>query len=213
VVRLSLADVAGPPPTINPNPLGDLVFGTFIQWRNQRLFTRRYSHRLELDFIPPTGSHAGWYAINPGSHLYTITPHYTFTIFPTDKFSISMRHHFNYYFNQIGTGARPGFTYNFNYAVEYAIIPSFRVEVAGYYLRQLIQDSYHGDYHYYQENFGMSDTREQVFSFGLGLGYVTPIGVFIELKEMREVLSRNYSEGYRTTLLFTVKLDKVRPIK
>jgi hypothetical protein len=213
VVRLSLANVAGPAPSVNPNPLGDLIIGPFIQWHNQHLFTRRYSHRLELDLIVPTGSYASWYMINPGTHLYTISPHYTFTIFPTEKFSISMRHHLNYYFEQIGTGARPGFTYNFNYSLEYAILPTFRVEVAGYYLRQLLQDSHYGDFHYYQETFGVSDTREKIFAFGLGLSYVTPIGVFIELKEMREVESRNYSEGYRTTMVFSIKLDKIRPIK
>jgi hypothetical protein len=208
VVRLSASNYTGLPPTINPNPMGDIITGPFIQWFNKKLFNMRFSHRLEVDLVSPVGAYESSYMVNPGSHLFTIVPHYTFTIFPTDKFSISMRHHLNYYFDEIGTQAKPGISYNFNYSLEYALNSSLRAEIAGYYLKQLVQDSNNGDYHYYQDNFDIADTREQVFAFGPGLGYVTPSGLFIEIKGMREIDARNRSDGFRSTLVLSYKLDK-----
>ncbi|MHB8208924.1 SphA family protein [Mucilaginibacter sp.] len=208
VVRLSASNYTGLPPTINPNPMGDIIAGPFIQWFNKKLFNMHYGHRFEIDVVAPVGAYQSSYLVNPGSHLFTIVPHYTFTISPTDKFSISMRHHLNYYFDEIGTQAKPGMSYNLNYSLEYAINSSLRAEIAGYYLKQFVQDSNNGNYHYYQDNFDISDTREQVLAFGPGLGYVTPSGLFIEIKGMREFDVRNRSDGFRSTLVLSYKLDK-----
>ena len=207
VVRLS-ANGSGPAPTLNPNPLGDIIAGSVIQWFNKRLFDMNFSHRVELDLIPPVGAYQSAYMVNPGSHLFTITSNYAFTIFPTKNFSVSMRHHLNYFFDEIGTQAKPGLSYNFNYSLEYTLVSSLRAEVAGYYLKQLVQDSNNGDYHYYQDNFDIPDTREQVFAYGAGFSYVTPTGLFLELKGMQETAARNRPEGFRTTLVLSYKLDK-----
>jgi hypothetical protein len=207
VVRLS-ANGPGPAPTVNPNALGDLIAGPFIQWFNKQIFNMKLSHRFELDLVSPVGAYQSSYMVNPGSHLFTITPHYTFTIFPTKNFSVSMRHHLNYFFDQIGTQAKPGMSYNFNYSLEYTLVSSLRAELAGYYLKQLVQDSNNGDYHYYQDNFNILDTREQVFAYGPGFSYVTPTGMFLELKGMWETAAINRSEGFRTTLVLSYKLDK-----
>ncbi|WP_299289408.1 transporter [uncultured Mucilaginibacter sp.] len=208
VVRLSAENNRSQVPTVNPNPLGDIIAGPFVQWFNKKLLGMRYSHRLELDLVSPIGAYQSLYDVNPGAHLFSVVPHYTFTIFPSEKFSVSMRHHFNYYFNELGTRTKPGVSYNFNYSLEYALTSSLRVELAGYYLKQLAQDSENGDSHYYQEKFGISDTRERVFAYGPGIGYVTPSGLFIELKEMQEAAAKNRSEGFRTTLVLSYKLDK-----
>jgi hypothetical protein len=208
VVRISGPNNQASGPSINPNPLGDVIAGPFIQWFNKRLFNMKFSHRFEFDVTIPSGSYEQAYAINPGSHLFSLTPHYTFTIFPTEKFSISMRHHLNYYFKQIGTPVRSGISYNFNYAAEYSLTTAIRVEIAGYYLKQLEQDSYDGNPQYYQDNYPIADTKEKVFAYGPGVGYVTPSGLFFELKGMSESDAENRSQGFRTTLVVAYKLDR-----
>ncbi len=207
IVALSVSD-AEPMPSVNPNALGDIVVGPLIQWFDKKLFGMNYSHRLEVDLAVPTGGFQSRYAINPGAHMYRIFPHYTFTLSPTNKLSFSMRHHLNYYFDEIGTRVRPGITYNFNYSAEYALTHSLTVEIAGYYLAQLEQDSYDGDSHYYQQTYSIPDTRERVFAYGPGIGYVFPSGLFVELKGMQETAVRNRPQGFRATLVLSYKLIK-----
>jgi hypothetical protein len=207
IVKLSVSG-AIPMPSINANPLGDIVLGPVIQWFDKKLLGMNYSHRLEVDLAIPTGGYQTYYTINPGAHLYRIIPHYTFTLTPTEKLSISMRHHLNYFFKEIGTPVRLGISYNFNYSVEYAITHSFTVEAAGYYLAQLEQDIYDGDSHYYQRMYSISDTRERVFAYGPGIGYVWPSGLFMELKGMQETAVRNRPQGFRATLVLSCKLNK-----
>jgi len=208
LISLSATGGSGAAPSINPSPWGDIIGGPFIQWFKRHLFGMPLDHRLETDVVAPTGAYEQAYAVNPGSHLYSIIPHYTFTVFPANKFSISMRHMLTYNFNQIGTPAKPGAFYNFNYSFEYAVISSFRVEATGYYLTQFVQDSYHGDDHYYQQVYNIPDTRERVFAYGPGVGYVTPTGLFIELKGMWETAVRNRSEGFRGTLVLAYALKR-----
>jgi hypothetical protein len=208
LVKLSATGNNGVMPTINPNPLGDIITGPLIQWSNKKLWGMDYSHRLELDLGIPTGSYQQGYDVNPGAHIWRIFPHYTFTLSPTKKLSFSMRHHLTYYFDEIGTRAKPGITYNFNYSAEYTIVPGLTLEIAGYYLNQLQQDSYNGNNHYYQDTYHISNTKERVFAYGPGIGYVTPTGLFIELKGMQETSAINRSQGFRTTLAVAYKLDK-----
>lgn len=208
VVKLSAYDPAGPALSVNPGVLGDLITGPFIQWSSKHLFTMKFDHRFELDIVAPIGSFSKGYAVNPGSHLYTLAPQYTFTLFPTDEFSISMRHYLNYNFDMIGTQVKPGMYYNFNYSLEYAVAPGLKVELAGYYLTQLNQDSNFGNDQYYQQTYHITYTREKVFAYGPGLGYVTPSGLSIEIKDMFESDARNRSQGNRATLVLTYKLNK-----
>lgn len=193
---------------VNSNPLGDIISGPFVQWFHRHLLGMPFSSRLEVDLTSPVGAFRSSDVINPGSHLFSITPHYAFTLSPTDRLSLSMRHHFNYDFNQLGTAVKPGISYNFNYAVEYRIDSALRVEIAGYYLKQLQQDSQSGNTNYFQAQLGIPDTRERVFAYGPGLGYLFPTGLAVELKGMRESATINRPEGFRTTLVLTYKLDK-----
>jgi hypothetical protein len=208
LVKISAVNSGGPTPSVNPNPFGDIVAGPLVQWFHRKLFGMDFSHRLEVDLGIPTGAYQSGYDINPGSHLYRVFPHYTFTLSPMKKLSFSMRHHLNYYFDEIGTKAKPGITYNFNYSAEYEIVHLLTVEIAGYYLSQLAQDSYNGDSHYYQQNYGIANTKERVFAYGPGIGYVSPAGLFIELKGMQETAVTNRTQGFRTTLVLAYKLDK-----
>lgn len=208
LVKLSSNGTSGATPSINPSPLGDLVAGPLVQWFNRKLFGMAYSHRLEVDVAMPTGGYHSIYDINPGARVWRVFPHYTFTLSPVKKLSFSMRHHLNYYFKGIGTDDRPGITYNFNYSAEYAITRSIFVEAAGYYLNQLEQDTHDGDHSYFKHKYGIADTREEVFAYGPGVGFVFPAGLFIEIKAMKEAAAQNRSEGWRGTLALSYKLNK-----
>lgn len=194
--------------TTNPNPVGDIVVGPLIQWFNKKLFTLDYNHRFEIDLGIPTGANSAAYDLNPGSNLYRLSAHYTFTLAPTQNLSFSMRNHINYFFKYRDSPVQSGMSYNFNYSAEYKILKNTYIEIAGYYLRQFEQDSYNGNHQYYQGNFGISDTREKVFAVGPGLGYITPSGLFIEVKALKEYYAQNRAEGYRATLVLSYKLDK-----
>lgn len=80
------------------------------------------------------------------------------------------------------------------------------MEIAGYYLYQFEQDSNDGDHQYFQENFGISDTREKVFALGPGFGRITSSGLFIEIKALKEYGAKNRAEGIRATLVLTYRI-------
>ena len=113
-----------------------------------------------------------------------------------------------YNFDQIGTDEKAGAFYNANYSFEYEVLPRFRAEIAGYYLKQFAQDSKGGNSFFYQDTYGLTDTRERVLAVGPGLGYVTPTGLFIEVKNMWETSVQNRTQGYRATLVLAYKLAK-----
>jgi hypothetical protein len=207
-VKISAAGSAESLPAINPGALGDIIIGTSVQWSAKHLFQLRYSSRFEADITLPTGAYDAKYQINPGSHLVTISPYYAFTLTPSDYFAISMRHIFTYNFNDIGTEIKRGAFYNANYAFEYALSKNLRLELAGYYLFQLLQDSNNGNSHYYQDRLNITSTKERTFGYGPGFSFATSSGLFMELKSMWETKSRNRPEGVRTTLTLSYKLDK-----
>lgn len=192
--------------TVNPSPLGDLVAGPFVQWYDKHFFGVPLSHRAGINIGFPTGAYSNTYNINPSAHLFRFFPHYEFTLTPVKRFSISVKNNFYYFFNQIGTASKPGMAYNMNYAVEFAVCKNLAVEFAGYYLNQLQQDSYQGNYNYYQTNFNLPTTKERVFSAGPGIGFSTKSGLSVEAKIMWETAVRNRLEGTRSTLLFSYKL-------
>ncbi|MEN0052399.1 MAG: transporter [Mucilaginibacter sp.] len=208
LVKISAANSSGEIPAVNPGYVGDMTAGVSVQWYNKKLFGLRFSHRLEADLGLPTGDYNTRYAINPSSHLYNTTLHYTFTMFLTDKFAISMRHHLTYNFNEIGTSIKPGMFYNFNYSLEYPISERVRAEIAGYYLTQINQDTYSGNSNYYQHTFGIADTRERIFAIGPGMSYQSPSGLFMELKGLQETAAKNRTQGFRLALGLAYLLDK-----
>lgn len=194
-------------PASNPSPVGDLIAGAMIQWFDRRMGNMKFAHRLELDGVLPTGAYNSEYDLNPGSHFYTLSLHHTFTIFPTKRFAVSMRNHVNYNTRIIGSAAKAGMFYNNNYSFEYSLSKAFSLEATGYFLQQFVQDSFHGDRRYYQNTYAVSDTRERVVAYGLGIGYRTPMGAFIELKGVQETNALNRTQGVRGTILVNFKID------
>nr|WP_067060371.1 transporter [Mucilaginibacter sp. L294] len=205
VVRISATNNTGPVPTINNGFLGDIIIAPAIVWGNRKLFGKPLFHRAELDFFLPTGSYNPKYDINPGSHHYTISAHYTFTYFLSPGFSISARNHLNYNTKIIGSNVLPGMFYNVNFSLEQTIYKTFRAEICGYYLKQLNQDSNNGDSHYYQDNFGITNTKERVLGIGPGLSYLANQRLVMEGKVFFETAAQNREQGIRPALQLSYK--------
>jgi len=208
VVQINSSNLNGPAPTVNPGALGDIVQGTAIQWSDKKLFGKTFSHRAEFDVTLPTGSYDSRYNINASSHLYAFGAYHAFTLFLSDKLSLSSRNQFNYNAHIIGQQNKPGIYYNGNYSVDYTLAKGFKVEAAAYFLKQLNQDSYAGNHHYYADQFGIGSTKERVLGVGPGLAYFAPNGVLIEAKMFFETGARNRFEGKRPTLRIAIPLSK-----
>ena len=183
----------------NPGLMGDLVIGPNVQWFGRKLFGRPLGSRLEVDFLLPTGSYDAAYPVNAGSNFFSIEPHYTFTYAITSRLSTSQRHHYTYNFENPANGYRTGQMYHANYALEYRVAGTFRLAVIGYYLRQFTDDTYRGDGEHFRNAWGIANTRERVLAVGPGLSFITPSGLFLELKSAIESGAINRPEGVRTT--------------
>ena len=207
IVQISSSSAAAAP-TTNTGALGDPITGVAIQWSDKQLFGKPYSHRLEFDLGVPLGNFNSRYAINPSAHLWSYELYYAYTIMLNKKMSISTRNELNYNSDIIGSKAMPGAFYNGCYSIDYSILPSLKIEAVSYYLKQLVQDSYNGDHHYYQDQFGITDTKERVFAFGPGLAFFSPRGVIFEGKVFFEMDGQNRFVGTRNSLRVTIPLSK-----
>jgi hypothetical protein len=208
IVQINASNLEGPSPSVNPGALGDIVVGTAVQWSDKKLFGKPFSHRAEFDVMFPSGAYDSKYAINASAHHYTFGIYHAFTFFMGKKVSLSARNQFNYNTHIIGTKEKPGAFYNGNYSVDYAVLDNLRIEAAMYYLIQLNQDSNNGNPHFYEDEFGISNTKERVLGFGPGLAYFAPNGILMEAKMFFEAAAQNRFEGNRFTLRIAIPLSK-----
>lgn len=208
VAQVSTSNTGGAAPSANPRAWGDPIFGTAVQWSDKRLFGKPFSHRTELDVSLPLGNYNTAYAINPSAHLFSFGLYHTFTLMLNQQFSISARNQVNYNTHIIGTKAQPGSFYNGNLSVDYAILPSLRIEVATYLLTQFNQDRFDGHSDYYATQYGITNTRERVLGYGPGLAYFLPRGGLIEAKGFLETAVQNRPAGWRPTLRVAIPLGK-----
>ncbi|MDY6845081.1 MAG: transporter, partial [Thermodesulfobacteriota bacterium] len=123
---------------------GDSVIGPLIiQWPEKRIVGKPYFQRFVLLFYLPTGRYNSEFQMNPGSHLYTVEPYYSFTLFITDRLETSWRFHYQWNLKNndpfVGFGASdvwPGQAFHVNYALSYGIAKGLHTGISGYYLRQ-----------------------------------------------------------------------------
>jgi len=75
--------------------VGDLTFGPAIQWAPV-MGPRgpRYAHRVEFQFLLPTGSYDRLKAINPGSNFWSFNPYWAGTVWMNPNWTTSWRLHY-----------------------------------------------------------------------------------------------------------------------
>ncbi|SHL93998.1 transporter [Chitinophaga sp. CF418] len=208
LAQVSASNAGAATPSTNPAVWGDPILGTAIQWSDRKLFGKAFSHRTEMDISLPLGAYNTRYAINPSAHLYSFGVYHAFTLLLNSKFSISSRNQLNYNARIMDTREQPGAFYNGNYSVDYSILPALKVAAAVYFLGQFNQDRYDGQASYYATQYGISNTRERVLGYGLGLAYFFPRGGLMEVKSFFETAVQNRSAGFRPTLRVAIPLSK-----
>jgi hypothetical protein len=194
------------PLTSSDEVFGDLIVGPLIQWPDKSLFGRPYHHLFEVDFYLPTGSYDAEMALNPSSNFFSIQPWYAYTLFLTPNITYSQRHHFTYNFENPDTDFQTGSMYHANYTINYRFGKAFGVGVTGYYLFQLTGDSANGNDEFFQQQFGIENTKERGFAIGPNVNATLPNGMFIEFSTIFETAVENRPGGTRTTLRINVPL-------
>jgi hypothetical protein len=156
------------------NGVGDITFSPLV-WQAPplRVFGRQLFQRLDLDVVAPTGQYASSALLTVGSNLWSANPYYAFTLLATDRIETSWRFHYlwNSTNNAPGpayqaTNIQPGQAVHVNGAVSIAVVPEFRVGLAGYFLRQITDSNANGQ--------SVSGSQEQVA--GLGPGFMARAG-------------------------------------
>ncbi len=196
------------PISANSSGLGDIVIGPFLQWdpimgENGPLFV----HRLELQFIIPTGDYSNRHSLNPGSNFFSFNPYWAATWFITPQLSASTRLHYLWNASnddpslQVAadspfSGAesvQAGQAVHLNFAVSYELLEKqLRVGLNGYYLQQI------GDTKVDGRNVG--GTRERVLGLGPGLVYHFSQDTHLFVNTYFETAVKNRPSGSRYTL-------------
>jgi hypothetical protein len=195
-------DIDAPLPEDNGSGFGDLLVGPFIQW-GPTIGPKgpRFMHRVELQFILPTGKYDSDKAINPGSNFFSFNPYWAGTLFILPKWTASTRIHYlwnakNDDPNQPGAtdDSQAGQAVHLNFASAYQLLPSLRLGINGYYLKQITNTKVDGD--------SVSDTKEQVLGLGPGLLWHINKDAHLFFNAYFESMTENRPEGERYNLRF-----------
>lgn len=156
------------------NGVGDLIFSPFLlQWPEHKIFGKSVFQRLHvIEMVIPTGQYDRNAAVNIGSNVVSLGPHYAVTVLLMPKLETSWRFHYVWNssnnnpapaFNVISV--QPGQAFHFNATVSYKLHPRLRAGVAGYCLKQITDAKIGGH--------AVPDSREQVGAIGPGLWFST----------------------------------------
>jgi hypothetical protein len=179
--------------------MGDLIVGPFfIQWTDSTLFGMPYFHRVNLDFVLPTGEYRRHSPVNVGSNIYTFNPYYAFTLMPADRLEVSARLHYLWcsenrdpFVGLTADDTQPGQAVHANFAASYEIFKDLRLGLNGYYLQQITEDKLDGD--------DQAQSKERVLGIGPGLKY-TYERLALYLNAYYETAAENRPEGLRGIL-------------
>lgn len=198
------ASYSGPGfPEDNGNGLGDLLVGPFLQWGPiMGANGPRFMHRIELQFILPTGKYDDDKELNPGSNFFSFNPYWAGTLFITPSWTASTRIHYlwnakNDDPNRAFAGVddtQAGQAVHLNFATAYQILPTLRVGINGYYLKQITDFKVDGN--------KIDDSREQVLGIGPGLLWHISPDAHLFFNAYFESNAENRPEGERYNLRF-----------
>lgn len=206
--NLDFSGAVPPGVSANGGGLGDILIGPALQFdpimgENGPVFV----HRVEAQFILPTGKYDRDHLINPGANFFSFNPYWAATLFFTEKTTMSWRAHYlwNSNNNDPWIGAGPGATstnagqaFHINFAAEHEIVEKMlRVGVNGYYLKQTTDSQING--------VDIANTRQQVLGIGPGaiFSFSQTKHVFCNL--YWETAAENRPEGFRLNMRYVHK--------
>jgi len=139
--------------TANGTGFGDLVFGSFLQFKpliqNGRPIL---DQRVELDVFAPTGRYNTIHDVQPGGHFWALNPYWAVTWLAAPKWEISDRLQYIYNFKNTAPADVPpvvrstqaGQAVFANFTTSYQVIPQLHVGLNGYFFRQITQSNVNG---------------------------------------------------------------------
>lgn len=178
--------------------LGDIFIGPILQFKpvmgpNGPVFVQRF----EADFILPTGRYDANTGVNPGSNFWSFNPYWAGTYWFTPKWTGSARLH--YVYNGKNKDA-PGGTFqagqavHANFATEYAVTPSLRIGLNGYWLNQFTDTKING--------VKQNGQRDRVWAIGPGLLYNITKSDALFFNAYFEQGAKNVGQGDRYVLRY-----------
>ena len=177
------------------NGIGDALLGpALLGWHSERV------HQITgLAFFLPTGDFDATKLANPGRGNYAIAPAYWITWYPVDEVEVDWNVFYLYNFKNQDTNYRGGNEISMDYALGYAITPTWQAGVSGYGCKQVTDDLLNG-------NNVTGGNRGRVVGVGPYLRYHPDKDWGITFKWQTETLVENRTKGNRFLLQFALKL-------
>jgi len=178
--------------TDNGAGIGDVLVGPFLQWDPiMGANGPKFMHRVELQFLCPTGKYDEDESINPGSNFFSFNPYWAGTYFFTPKLTATCRLHYLWNAENDDTDHQAGQAVHANFAMAYELMPKkLRAGVNGYFLKQISSSEDSG-------STTAGDPKEQVFGIGPGLLYSFSKDDHLFFNAYFETGTENRTEGTR----------------
>lgn len=198
-------DPDGIPISDNGTGFGDLLIGPYLQWDPlMGANGPKFMHRIELQFLIPTGEYDRDVALNAGSNVFSFNPYWAATWFIQPRWTASWRLH--YLWNGKNDDPAPrgpldpdtsqaGQAFHANFATGYQIIPQrFLLGFNGYYLDQISNSEVN--------SVEVEDAQEKVLGLGVGGLYSFSQNSHLFLNYYYETAVENRPEGQRVNLRY-----------
>jgi hypothetical protein len=210
LTNLDASFAADSPASMSDNGFGvaDITFGPYLQMqpvmRDGRPF---FIHRFELNAVAPVGKFDRNRDLNQSSGYWSMISHWSFTVLPTPEWEVSARLNYVYNFSADKTSeasladdfvfrdGKAGDAFWVNFTSSYAVAPTLRLGVNGYYLKQLRDNRTNG--------VRVADTQQSQFYLGPGGSWQIDSSNILNVNLYLPVEVKNASSGPNLNLMFT----------
>ena len=163
---------------------GDLTIGNGLHWT-----LGKFEMVNAVDVVVPIGAYDSASLVNPGRNQWVIRLNHMGTWFPSSRWDLSYRLHWDYNFRNEDTDYLSGQTVYLNWAVGWKPAPTTTIGVVGFFLRQITDDQVGSQ--------PVAPDGNRLGASGIGpvLKYAAPHGVMYTVKYFRDFDVRNRPEG------------------